>query len=363
MLVYLITFVISFILAFIGNKQIKGSLRFFFFALSILIPSLLAGFRDETVGYDILIYAVPCFNTLLDITNIKDLFSFMATSGLEPMYVIFNFIITRFTDDIFWSFFLQQIIVLSLVMITCNRLKNIINVPIIYLSYLLFYFCNSMTSNRQVFAVAIVFFSFYYIIRNDLKKFIICIAVATLFHNSAIFTILIFYIYRYAVNIKGKIDFIKLSYIIVIGFLFYVFFPVIINFLITNGLINSKYERYMNAEYNFHKIDILIMLLMYLITFFNKKLPAYNNVLKLFIITAIFINLCGQYNDVATRMAIYFNLFIFINISRLASNSYNGKAIMEYLLILLFVQYLYLAYTTGFSEAIPYTSKELGFYK
>lgn len=102
---------------------------------------------------------------------------------------------------------------------------------------------------------------------------------------------------------------------------------------------------------------------MYLITFFNKKLPAYNNVLKLFIITAIFINLCGQYNDVATRMAIYFNLFIFINISRLASNSYNGKAIMKYLLILLFVQYLYLAYTTGFSEAIPYTSKELGFYK
>ena len=286
----------------------------------------------------------------------------MSMSGLEPMYVLFNFIVTRFTDDIFWAFFLQQVIVLSLIVYTCYRLKNVVDLPLVYLSYLLFYFCESMTANRQVFAVAIVFFSFYYIIHDRLKKFIICVVIATLFHNSAVFTIVIFFFYKYAMNIKGKVGMTKLFYVIILGVAFYMLFPVIINFLITNGLINSKYERYMNAEYSFHKIDALIMVFMYVITLLNSGNRAYkyNNVLKLFIIASIFIILCGQYNDVATRMAVYFILFIFVNISRLASISYNGKSMMQYLLFLLLLQYFYLASTTGFSEVIPYTSKQLG---
>lgn len=360
MLIYLITFVVSYICAYIGNKQTKSIICFLFLALSILIPSFLAGYRDETVGYDLLIYAVPCFNTLCDISSVKELSFYISMSGLEPMYVLFNFIVTRFTDDIFWAFFLQQVIVLSLITYTCYRLRNVVDLPLVYLSYLLFYFCNSMTANRQVFAVAIVFFSFYYIIHSNLKKFIICIVIATLFHNSAVFTVVIFFLYKYAMNIKGKVDMIKLFYVVIIGIAFYMLFPIIINSLITHGLINSKYERYMNAEYNFHKIDILIMAFMYVITLFNNRAYKYNNVLKLFIIVSIFIILCGQYNDVATRMAVYFNLFIFVNISRLASISYNGKSMMKYLLFLLFLQYFYLASTTGFSEAIPYTSKQLG---
>lgn len=50
MLIYLIVIFVSFIFAYIGNKTSTKIIRYVFFSLAILLPSLLAGYRDETVG-------------------------------------------------------------------------------------------------------------------------------------------------------------------------------------------------------------------------------------------------------------------------------------------------------------------------
>lgn len=90
MLIYLIVIFVSFIFAYIGNKTSTKIIRYVFFSLAILLPSLLAGYRDETVGHDILAYAVPCFNDLTNIINIKELFIYIETSGLEPLIIFLS---------------------------------------------------------------------------------------------------------------------------------------------------------------------------------------------------------------------------------------------------------------------------------
>lgn len=360
MLIYFVVFIISFFFASLANKQRRDFFKIVCFVLAIVFPSLLAGYRDETVGHDILAYAVPCFDALLDVGTLRELSAFMAVSGLEPLYIMFNYIVTRLTDDIFWAFFMQQVIVLSLILFTCIRMNKVINAPVVYFLYLLLFFCDSMSANRQVFAVAVIFFSFYYLLNDDVKRFAVCVIIATLLHNSAIFTVVLYFMYKYARRIPGSLGGMRLAVVIMGGVLFYLLFPAIINFLISNGLINSKYERYMNAEYSFHKINLLVMACLYVVTVQYGARRDYVNVLKLFIIATIFILLCGQYNDVATRMSIYFTLFVFVYMSRLSLVSRNGKTLMGCLILLMLVQFCYLAMTTGFSEAIPYTSKRLG---
>ena len=362
MWIYIITFIISFSFVLIGNNQRKKNIRWIFFILAILFPSLLAGFRDDTVGHDVLAYVTPCFNNILEINDWELLVPYIILSDLEVFYIIFNFIITRFTDDIFWLYFAQQSIALFLVLLTCEKLKHEINGPVVYLLYLLFFYCISLCIVRQAFAVSIIFFSFYYILNNKRIKFLLCAIIAMLFHNSAVFAIVIFFLYQYAINQKRPISFMKQSLLITIGFSFVLLFPVIISFLLDIGLINSKFERYIDTEDRVHIIDLVITLILYLFTIFAPKMYAHNNVLKIFVIVTSFLILCGQYNDVATRVTIYFTLFIIVNIARLATYSCHRKPILVGLVLLFLVRFLYLGYMSGIAETIPYTSKRIGIY-
>ena len=62
---YLIVFSLSVFLFWLSQKT-KGSLCFILVACALLIPSLLAGFRDNSVGTDVMVYGYYSFRGALE---------------------------------------------------------------------------------------------------------------------------------------------------------------------------------------------------------------------------------------------------------------------------------------------------------
>ena len=346
------------VLSFRTNNKIFSLLLS---CVAVLIPSLIAGYRDETVGMDLMYYAVPCFNSMQNIKNISQLFAYIGFSDLEPLYIIYNFIITRFTNDFFWPLFIQQVIVISLVLFTCYRFRYALNAPALYLLFMLLCYCQSMSLNRQIFAIGILFFSFYYVVNRKLVKFLICIVFATLFHSSGIIGLPIYFIYSYVCKLKKKESNKFLLITCVLGLLFFFMFPMVITNLIHLGILNAKYIRYTDSSFDTHKIDMLIVMFLWCITLFGRRQIVYINVIRTFIVIVFFMYLCGVYNDVATRAGIYYLLFTFMSVGIFIKGSTKTLKTMSVFVISLYlIQFFYLAKTTDLSEALPYTSNELG---
>lgn len=348
---------ISCLFAYIGYKLKNKILCFLFSLIAILIPSLIAGYRDTTVGMDLAYYAVPCFDAMCETANWKLFVLYMTGSDLEPLYVLYNYLVTRFTMDIFWALFIQQIIVLGLILITCYRLKDFISVPALYSIFILLCYVQSMSANRQIFAIAVVFFSFYYVIKKNVLKYILIILLATLFHYSAVIALPIYWVYNYClmVQIKNK----HLILVFIIGFVSFVCFPFILQALIDWGLLASKYLRYADDTNKAHTINLIILGILYLTIKFQAIRKKNNNIIFLFLIIVLFMYLCGVYNDVATRVAWYYLLFASLLILKFAKQMRSATFLQSWVVLLFAFQFVYLSITTNFADAIPYTSKEL----
>ncbi|WP_320167925.1 EpsG family protein [Mangrovibacterium marinum] len=365
MLIYLITFFVSYINSFIANKTIARRTYFLFFSgIAILVPALLAGFRDLTVGHDLNAYMVPNFRTMHNVDEIKEFFIVAAVQQLEIFYQGYNFLISRFTDDFFWPLFIQQVIVLTIVYKLLYSIRNSINYPLAFLIYLLFIFCDSMTMNRQIFAIAIIAYSYIYILRKKPLLFLITVTIAFGFHNSAVFGYLLYPLFTWINNQKKSVSILTVLIFFGAGLVLFLSFPQLLSFLISKGLVSPVYERYVSSGYNVHKADLLLIVFCFIFGLITSKGidKKYSNNIKLLSIATFFILLCGIYNDTAQRAAIYIEIYLFIQIlSSIKSMNETNRQVFSVLFVLLMLfNFSYIATTTQFAEAIPYTSTTLG---
>lgn len=367
MLVYLFTIVLSTAIIsgvfYAKSTIVKYSLS----TLGILPLCLLAGFRDETVGHDLVHYMTPTYNTLASLTDFKQFVAFYVASeigyGLEPLWLLFHFVVSRFTDELFWPFFLQQVFVLGIMVDTCYHFRNKLDPTMLYATLVLYFYCFSMSANRQIFAIALVVFSMRYLFalqtKGNILKFIICILIAWGFHNSGLLVLLLLPMFRYAINRNRPLSFNKIFIIVFSGTILYIFFGAIITALVSHGLLVSKFEKYAAMDYNVHKVNLIFWILIVIMMWTKRNKQAVDNVALVFPLFGIFVQLCGTYNDVATRFAMYFDIVSFIAFLMSVHCARNKKILLIFM-IMIVTMHIYLAQTTGFAEAIPYTSKILG---
>lgn len=364
MLIYISVFIISYIFMSLAWKCQKNKILFIGFSLlTILVPSLLAGFRDETVGHDLVHYAVPCWTACAEMKNIAESFVYIYESGLEELYVLYDFILTRFTTDFFWMLFIQMFFIMSLVYLFCYKLRHRFDAPLYFLSYMFFYYCQMMSANRQAFAVALVMFSYMFVMKREKVKFLLCIVFAYGFHHSALLAVLIYPLDIYLSKITKESFAKKFWIVFASGIVFYFIFAIIISYLINIGIFSSKYEKYLYADYNVHKINIVV----YIFFFFYIKVVGrdvcLSNKIRLLILISFFITLLGVYNDIATRVALYLDLYWMACFLMLVNGSPAVQRKKPHLAYILAFVALFVYTANGkqkYAEAIPYTSKELG---
>lgn len=233
------------------------------------------------------------------------------TVSSEPLYVLINYISPNFETVIFLFAFLSFLFLYRAFIVFNIKYQGM--VLLIYYSLFLIIF--NIHIIRQGLAISIILFSYHYLLNNKTKKFLIYVVIATLFHKSALFCLVLFPFLKLNFNSK-------LSLFVLLGsFLVGIFSRNLLDFFY---LITSKIPILSNYA-NFYRIeeatnygisigiisDIVLLLCLY---FSRNKLSESEFFLYKIFYVSVFFSFLFIVQPSALRLLYYFrivNIFLF----------------------------------------------------
>lgn len=185
MIIYLAWFFLSVVVLYAtlksGREKQMAAVTFFLLALGIFV-----GLGDMLGGYDRYIYG-ELFDAMADQTKLGRSpwlsFSF-AFYGSEFGYGTFCALLTYITGNRYIFIFIATMVIYVLLIQSLRRYVD--NAPFAVVMFMGLWFFFTFTYLRQVIGVTIVWLSVEYIIKRDLKRFLLVLFIAFSFHNSAI---------------------------------------------------------------------------------------------------------------------------------------------------------------------------------
>lgn len=335
----------------------------------IIIPSIIAGVRDTSIGTDVEKYVGTDFYYATQSDSIID---YCMNSKEEPLYSVINFIVSRFTTDVHWLLFVIQLIMTFLVYITLYRHREKIPMWIGMAVFFAFIYPRFLNLIRQGIATCIVIFSIEYVEKKKFGKFSIAIIIATLFHRTAIAASLIYLIY-YLLDKNNKISrrLLIITYISLGLSIF--FYDDFLRLLLQFGVLPDKFEAYLSV-YKKENIDLSIFptiyktiwLLLGILTYqkIEKKDKNTKFYLHLLIVDLILVQFSVKIDN-AERISFYYgfigHLFLIPQLLYGFKNDKLNRNFAKALIISLLVFYFwwcFIHYPAG--EIYPYASKILG---
>ena len=368
MLIYFCVFAIALFFAIMAKqceKRNRKKLSIFFSLISIIIPSLLAGFRASGVGTDTKVYIDWIFKETLSCNNINEVFNVINRTGVEPLYCIVNYIVSRFSNSLTVIYFTLELIILGLAYIGIYKTSKYVKLsyPLAYCLFLLIFFNKTLNMCRQSMAMAVCLFAIPYIINRDIRKYFLCMIIGFLFHRSIIIFLPVYYIYNIATNDTRKNAFIRIVLLFVL-LICVIFFKQIVIILVNIGALSSKYLNYVyhfGSKNNIKPIEIISEALILFICLLTKKNLIKNNVSNKFLVYLIelgFVAFLYGYNAAySQRISYYFSIVIVLILPQIIGTIKDNKdKIMTLVLLMSSVCiYSYIYYGKyQFDQTTPY---------
>lgn len=186
MLYYAATFSIALLFSALAEckiRQRRDSAAKVFLFLSALVLCALAGIRDNSVGTDIAYYADYRFELAC---RHSSLIEYVNAANIEVGYAIFAFLISRFTSNLGWLLFFSQAMVIIPLYMAAYLKRDHASVFMLSVVYVFWFYCYTLNIMRQSIAGAwLVLFYVLWDLKGR-KKALLSLAVALVFHNSAI---------------------------------------------------------------------------------------------------------------------------------------------------------------------------------
>lgn len=371
---YFITFGLSSMCCLYGEyylhhkKKINAKILF---GLAVLVAAVLAGVRDLDIGTDIWTYGEWSFRAA---RNNPDLISFVASQAdLELLYNVLVWIVARFTSNSHWLYFFTSFITCYFVMQGIRQYESQVSITIAWLTFLFLYYGDTLNVMRQFISVSIAFWGVKFAFNKCYKKYLIITFVATLFHNTAILSLLVLFVILFL----DKKDSIQRRVIVVAGVLLAaVMYSQILEVFIDMGILSDKYERYYSSEFALSLNPIILRLpfLAIIALWYRAYRKGETKTVKrwdrnseadiIIILLIIDLLLSAMRGTLSTlyRTAFIFGMYRTVAYSRICSVlKKNNKLVVTTLLIVyLIVVWIYQNVIQGNNEIFPYTSEILG---
>lgn len=323
---YLITFTSSLlcISAYSRSKNIKH--KIFFISLGILIPSLLAGFRDYSIGYDVLLYGKPWFEKACEYDSLYLFLQNANEYNIGIGYAFVNYIISRLSNNPHFFLFMYELLQLVLLYFAIKPFEDKINITFAFFIYYFSFYNLSLNILRQIMAILIIFFSYRFVLNKKLISFLITILISYSFHSTGIVGIALYPIHWFI----NKKNFRKpATFLIIAGGLLIVFgYRFIFTIFAKYGLLS--FERYIHY---FEDEDVggryVRFLYWSLILFFiiwrgkssikeNKNLYS----MEIYLILSFLFSLLMFFGSSwIIRVSYYFDIFLVLYMPLLAKNT------------------------------------------
>lgn len=349
---YILSFSIAALLMWWGNTRKSKVI----IAVSLLVPIAVSALRFD-VGTDYMSY-VSMYNSL-SLMPLDQYFPQVFPKTEIGFYLLIK-ISDWLTNSPFLVFSVSSALTVLFFYLGLKKF-NVKHSSLVYLLYLLIIFPTTFNGIRQGLAAAICFYAISFIISRKPGKYFLLIAVASLFHNSALFLAPLYFL---NMVIKKNSKYMLAKIILTLGGVLVVLnlaLPHIFEFL-RSLVIFESYTQYLipnddGVDSNFYSKFLIIILAIVLSKWIIPKDDKYKY--YYFIVFAILEVLINTFGFSATidRMSLYFSffsIFIITSFTNIFKDTL-GKTIMYFLIIMYGFIYFYLAYyVQGFADVFPY---------
>lgn len=374
MLPYFVCTVISCMCLFIHTKLHNPSKKIgLFIMIGIVIPCILAGARDSGIGTDMARYGDNIFYYAKN-HSISEFY--IHNREVEPLYLLFVYVISLFTGHIFWQYFMIEFFCITLVYLSLvdNKLYKYSWLGLLVF-HLMFY---SFTLNlmRQFMAMSIILWAFRFIRNHQFIKYSIAVIIAFLFHRSGLVGVAVYIIYilsaQRSFNNKGIARFIcgwrwLWSALMILSSFALIYFAKEV-FILLSVFKSSYKDQLINLKnYEISSISLLFMTMLTIIFFLcGQKLSRKNEVYKFYTTILIISTILWQIQGIsaeAYRVVLYIWYFVILAIPSLIAdiNKKRDKNILTLFFgVYLNCYYFYIFVIQEYNGTYPYTSKILG---
>jgi len=328
MMIYLVVFSISCLLFAIGEKKYK-----FCFVLGLILPTLLATMRADTVGVDVHVYVTPTYEHAKSANDISQFIMFnksdLMTKDLEFGFIFISYLAANFFGGLWGLFFVYQLIMMLCIYYSIvefsklNLLHSESDCSIkiwhgMYVYYMLFYNVSLMMI-RQSLACSLVLLGVILFVNKKNIKSIICIVLAISFHSTALIAIPMIAMYI-LLKEKGQIIQKIILFIGVIVFIlggqgYWIVLNILNNFITIPG-------RYMSYAYMFLQGNDINLAWVYMITIsvitvyrlYQKYKTLINRYMLFLTFWSVFLFPLSIASANAGRIEYYFMYFLVLSI-------------------------------------------------
>lgn len=388
---YIICFIITSLFAALDEYCINRiykykRLHIFCAIVVILLPAILAGCRDYTIGTDVNVYAKPVFDRARYSSSFLSLSNSVSNSymgSIEPGFLLLAFIVSRFTTDAHWFLFAISLFIGVFIYASLYRMREHCSMFLGTLIYLTMIYPDSLNLMRQCMAISIILFSITFLLEKKFVRYFSLIIISYFFHRSALIALTIPIVCwvigddrktANAESIKVKIKWwlrvIVLS-LLIAGFT--IGFQAISQMLIAYGIVSSKYLNFV-TQINSDQLStraVFYYFLIAIIIFGRRNQNWYGyTFLTIEIANLILYSLRSQMVWLY-RVGLYFMYCRIFSASqvhlRLGQIFRTGKikhediyAVLCIIFCILYWQFFYVIWNNN--EIIPYTSQLLGIF-
>lgn len=315
---------------------------------SILVMSIFAGFRYN-VGTDWITY----YNYFNYIGNTH-------SGYMEPLYNLLNIIVYEISHSFSVLctviMFIMQLLVYKTLFYYNDKIQKIsISFGVFIFSFSLY--VNSFNGMRQDLAVAIIFFSFIFLLERRYLRYILLVLFASAIHNSAIFCLFFLFF-----KLNSKKYGVILNYIYISLLFLSLLFGDKIILLLTK--LSSNLGLYVNYEVgtgnNSYMYLIQILPMIFLLIIFGYNVLKNNNdsiiLFKIYVLQ-IFTQSLGMYIATIDRLALYsmaFQILLYPIIHANIRNQSNRKIFLFCTCILFYTLFFIVYYILDGNGIFPY---------
>lgn len=339
---YFAAFSVAALFYYKGNQE---NIRIYT-AVALAIPIVISGFRygvgSDFYGYLSTYYKFSTF-------SIAD---FYVVDGVRQIgfyllnrlaFLLFDSYIALFTVFAFFTvlFFHKAI-----------KKMNIQHPALLYFMYLLLVYPTSFNIMKQSLAISICTYAFYYLMSDDIKKYIGWIVVASFFHSSALILIPLFFVRKFF-NIK-KLTNLPITFIVgfsCTGLMFYA--TEVISFF--NKYIS--YEEY-NGDINNYSFYLKVFIYFALLLFGKQLIRKDENMVAFHLLTiSIVASFLGFQSPFISRIGYYFSVFeiiLLVNLVEIFKRRESKIIVYLGLIVYAFSFFIISYYILGQSRVIPY---------
>lgn len=370
-MIYALTFTSSILMFYFAlnfresNKKLFKILSF----IAIMIPCLIAGLRDYSIGTDVNLYVNPLFNVSLYFNNFFDYINSTGSEVNDIGYLFLTFISGKLSKDIFWLFFLSEFLIIAPIykaLLNVTKNKKII-ICGIFIFFMVLYNL-SLNMVRQSIAIAFSMLSFSYFIKGNKPKTFIFLLIALSFHSSSIIMLVTFAFYHFFHKEKtnAKKSFMFEYFVFSIITISIIMLPNILSFLIKIELLDAKHFGRLlenSSKYDINFIRTAWYIIFYFLFLFNKKRFSINisnsqfyNFLSFISIVILQLGAVVQFSE---RIGYYFFFIsLILGVPFLIVDNENKKIKRDYLVLIIFVVFFaywfYWSIYIGSNQTYPF---------